>query len=481
MKTNKLVILTFFVAALAATGCKKDSKGIDPVNTGDTTKTIPPKTYVITEGFESGSKTAYADATVTLSTGSWDFNDAVVGNLATDVKNGAWAVRLRTGSISMMFDINGITQISIKHAKYGADATSTWQLMMSDDGGTTYKQLGSDISETSTTFVTDSFKVSTTKKVRFKIQKTGTTRINLDDITFKGTGDSGVTVTDDDGNGNDGGSTSTPTAARDALFGADAPPATGDNSNLLMGNPSNATMVATNTDNYLIDAHYYTESYNSTKGEPNWVSWHLDASNITNVSDRLNNFAAYSGLPAGFTQVQNNSYNFATYGFDRGHNCPSADRTSSVNANSATFLMTNMIPQAPYNNENTWNNMEAYLRQQISATTEAYIIMGSYGTGGTGNAGLKNTITTNGISINVPAHVWKVAVIMTSGNGDISRVDAATRVIAVDVPNNNSVTSDWKQYVTTVRAIEAQTGLNLLSALPQSVQDAIEVKTATGL
>jgi len=143
--------------------------------------------------------------------------------------------------------------------------------------------------------------------------------------------------------------------------------------------------------------------------------------------------------------------------------------------------MTNMIPQAPYNNENTWNNMEAYLRQQISATTEAYIIMGSYGTGGTGNAGLKNTITTNGININVPAHVWKVAVIMTSGNGDISRVDAATRVIAVDVPNNNSVTSDWKQYVTTVRAIEAQTGLNLLSALPQSVQDAIEVKTATGL
>ncbi|WP_295718899.1 hypothetical protein [Mucilaginibacter sp.] len=25
-------------------------------------------------------------------------------------------------------------------------------------------------------------------------------------------------------------------------------------------------------DNYLVDQKYYTESYNTTKGEPNWVS-----------------------------------------------------------------------------------------------------------------------------------------------------------------------------------------------------------------
>ncbi|PTQ99999.1 endonuclease G [Mucilaginibacter yixingensis] len=478
MKTNKLVILTFFVAALAATGCKKDSKGIDPV---DTTKTTPPaKAYVITEGFESGSKTAYADATVTLSTGSWDLNDAVIGNLATDVKNGAWAVRLRTGSISMMFDINGLTQISIKHAKYGADAASTWQLMMSDDGGTTYKQVGTDISETSTTFVTDSFKVTTTKKVRFKIQKTGTTRINLDDITFKGTGDSGVTVTDDDGN--DGGSTSTPAGARDAVFGADAPPTTGDNSDLLMGNPSNAVAVSANTTNYLIDAHYYTESYNSTKGIPNWVSWHLDATNTTGVTDRLNNFAAFSQLPTGYTVVQSNSYNGSVTGFDRGHNCPSADRTSSANANSATFLMINMIPQAPYFNQHPWADMEGYLRNLAANGNELYIIMGNYGTGGTGSTGsVSNSIATNGVTITVPAHVWKIAVVIPTGNGDLARVDASTKVIAVDMPNINTVGSDWKQYVTTVRSIETATGLNLLSALPQNVQDAIEVKAATGL
>ncbi len=127
-----------------------------------------------------------------------------------------------------------------------------------------------------------------------------------------------------------------------------------------MGNPSGAQPTVAMKDNYLMDQGYYVESYNSTRGEPNWVSWHLDATNITNASARLNNFAAFSGLPGGWYAVQSNSYSGS--GFDRGHNCPSADRTSSTDANSATFLMTNMIPQAPQNNEQTWANLENYLR-----------------------------------------------------------------------------------------------------------------------
>lgn len=473
MKFKRIFIYSTFIV-LAAAGCKKDNKGID-----EPTDPVVTKTYTLTEGFESGSKTAYADANVTLSTGQWDFNDALVGNLAGDAKDGDWSARLRTGSIAMQFDINGLTQISIKHAKYGSDGASTWKLMISSDGGTTYTQLGSDISDNTTTLVTDSFKVTTTTKVRFKILKAGTTRINIDDITFKGTGDPGVTISDDDGN--DGGGTSTPTGARGVTVGADAPPASGDNSNLLMGNPSGAQASMAMNTNYLLDLGYYTESYNSVKCEPNWVSWHLDATNTTNVSDRLNNFAAYSGLPAGFAAVQSNSYNGSVTGFDRGHNCPSADRTSSANANSATFLMINMIPQAPYNNQQTWNNMEGYLRTQTTGGKEIYIIMGSYGTGGVGSkGGTTNAITTNGVTINVPAHVWKVAVIIPTGNGDISRIASGTRVIAVDTPNNNTISSDWTQYITTVRAIEQATGYNLLSALPQNVQDAIEVTKDPG-
>jgi endonuclease G len=171
--------------------------------------------------------------------------------------------------------------------------------MMSTDGGTTFTQLSNDTSETSTTFATDSFKVSTTSKVRFKIQKTGTTRINIDDITFKGTGDPGITVGPPDTGGPDTTGTSQSTGDRGITTGPDAPPARGDNSDLLMGNPSGAQNSIVLMDNYLMDQKYYSESYSSTRGTPNWVSWHLDASNITNASARLNNFAGFNGLPTG--------------------------------------------------------------------------------------------------------------------------------------------------------------------------------------
>ena len=85
---------------------------------------------VLWENFETGTKTAYAGADVTLATGSWYFNDALLGNEASDRKNGTKAVRIRnTGEIKMNFDITtGIDSITILHAKYGTDANSTWRL-----------------------------------------------------------------------------------------------------------------------------------------------------------------------------------------------------------------------------------------------------------------------------------------------------------------------------------------------------------------
>jgi endonuclease G len=487
MKFRNLLISASLVLAIAS--CKKDNatntnsgSGGSTGTTGSTgsTGTTQPVPYVITEDFEeatTSTKAAYADANVTLGTGSWDFNDALIGNLAGDVKDGNFSVRIRTGYLAMNFDISGLTQLSIKHAKYGTDASSTWQLMQSTDGGTTYTQVGSNITESSTTLVTDSFKISVTGKVRFKIVKAGTTRIDVDDITFKGTGNSGVTIVTPPTTGPDTSASSSAATPRGVTIGTDAPPETGDNSNLLFGNPSNATTAIVMADNYLIDQGYYVESYNSTKGEPNWVSWHLDATNITQSTGRQNDFAAFSGLPTGFFEVQSTAYSGS--GFDRGHNCPSGDRTSSTNANDATFLMTNMIPQAPQNNQQTWGNLENYLRTQVTAGNEVYIIMGSYGTGGTGSVGTANTVDAG--HVNVPSNVWKVAVIIPVGNGDLSRVTTATRVIAVNTPNINTINSDWTKYIVTVKDIETATGYSLLTALPSNVRTALEAEKDSGI
>lgn len=438
-KTHERLLAGVLSISLLFTACKKN---IDPEN-NDPAPGSTPRTELttLTENFESGAKTAYATGNVTLSSGSWSFNDALIGSLSTDRKNGSQSARIRnTGSITMNFNFaDGASTVSVQHAVFGSDGSSTWELRASTNGGSSYTKVGSTVTTSSTALQTATFTLTITGNVRLAIVKTGggANRINIDDVVINSSSSGGGGGTDDD--------------------------------NLLMGNPSNATTSVSNYTNYLMVKTYYALSYHRDRGIPNWVSWHIKSSDMGSAA-RQNDFRADATLPSGWYQVQSTSYSGS--GFDRGHNCPSADRTSSVAANSSTFLMTNMIPQAPNNNQQTWNNLESYTRSLVNAGNEVYVIMGSYGTGGTGSNGTVNTID-NG-HITVPNRVWKVIVVLANGSNDLGRVTTATRVIAVNTPNINTISSDWKQYRTSVDAIEAATGYNLLSNVSTSVQSVIE-------
>ncbi|QJD96173.1 DNA/RNA non-specific endonuclease [Mucilaginibacter robiniae] len=496
---NYKTLLIGLSISLALSSCKKDRNDDSGTNTGTTT---PPKPFTITEDFENGTKTSYDVGDVSTITGSWNMDGTLLGTDKSDIKDGKKDVRIqgtknnakRNGMLTMNFDVRHLSTISIKSAftnfsdKQRVSSTvpvplkATWELQVSKDGGKNFTKMGETVTDADTILITTTYKITDTTAQRFRIVNTSDyngdnrVRINIDDIVFSGVGESGIVVGGSpDTAPVDTTSSSSATPARGVTVGTDAPPASGDNNNILLGMPSNANNITT-TD-YLINQGYYVESYNATRGTPNWVSWHLDATNTTQVVGRQDNFAAFSGLPSTFYAVQSNSYSGS--GFDRGHNCPSADRTSSANANSATFLMTNMIPQAPNSNQETWANLENYLRAQTTQGYEVYIIMGSYGTGGTGSNGTANTI--NGGHVTVPSNVWKVAVLIPNGNTDIVRISNTTRVIAVNTPNVNSINSDWTKYIVTVRDIEKATGYNLLSQLPQSVQDAIETSKDSGI
>jgi endonuclease G len=256
----------------------------------------------------------------------------------------------------------------------------------------------------------------------------------------------------------------------------DATPAVNtSNDNMLLGNPSGAVVSTASPTNYLLVKKQYAMGYNRDQGKAIWVSWHL-AQNDLGSTPRQDDFRADVSLPNGWYQVKNSDY--SGYSFDRGHYCPSADRTATVADNSATFLMSNMMPQAPQNNQQTWGNLEEYCRTLVRAGNELYIVCGSYGRGGTGSMGYQTTIA--GGKVTVPANCWKVVVVLSTGNNDLSRVTANTRIIAVNTPNDNSLSSAWGSYRTTVDAIEAASGLDLLSALPMKVQQVVEARTDTG-
>ena len=80
----------------------------------------------------------------------------------------------------------------------------------------------------------------------------------------------------------------------------------------------------------------------------------------------------------------------------------------------------------------------------------------------------------------MPARCWKVVVILPTGPDDATRLSSATRVIAIDTPNENSISTTWGMYRTSVDAIETATGLDLLSAVPPAVQLTIEARVDNG-
>ena len=143
-----------------------------------------------TETFDTGSKGAYAIGSVTLSSGSWTLNDALLGNTTSDAKNGLQSVRVRnSGTVTMNFNwATGAKTVSVKHGLYGTDAGTTWGLWYSTNSGSTWTQAGSTVSTTSTTLQTATFTVNVTGAIRFELRKTdgSTRRMNFDDFQVSG-------------------------------------------------------------------------------------------------------------------------------------------------------------------------------------------------------------------------------------------------------------------------------------------------------
>lgn len=230
---------------------------------------------------------------------------------------------------------------------------------------------------------------------------------------------------------------------------------------LALGNPSQAEYSIFNKDNYLMINKSFILSYNNSQGRANWAAWRITDTDLGDEK-RRNNFRPDPALPKGFVQIKPSDYTRS--GYDRGHLVPSADRTNSPEANSDTFLMTNIIPQTPDLNRNVWEGLESYSRRLVSRTNiDLFIVAGVYGEKGK----LKRKVS-------VPTNSWKIIVGVPRGK-DISVIDEKSLTIAVDIPNEiDLVDNDWRKYRTTIRSIEQRTGYNFLSTLPQNLQDKLE-------
>ena len=432
MRKHFIYSLLFFIF-LWAIGCKP-SQTVSPTDANVET---------VTEDFEQASKTTYAVGNVTGALGAWTLEEALVGTTESDKKRGSRAVRIReNGSLTSNFNLN-VQKVSIEHATYGSDSPASWELWTSTDNGRNWRKQGQTV-QSSSNLQSIAFSISPAANLQIEIRLVAGGRLNIDNISFE-------------------------KPKTNATVNLSA----GKDDNMALGNPSGATANINNADNYLMSKPQYVLSYNRSRGIANWVSWHLNRDWKGNAA-RQDDFRADPALPSGWYAVSPNDY--TNTGFDRGHICPSDDRDGNVEDNSATFLMTNMLPQAPQNNRQTWRLLEEYGRTLVTQGNELYIIAGGYGRGGSGSRG-GTTETFAGGRVTVPNRVWKVMLVLPNGGDDLNRINSSTRVIAVDMPNTEEVADrKWYDYRVSVRDIEAKTGFDFFSKLPISVQNAIEAR-----
>ncbi|RYF64935.1 MAG: DNA/RNA non-specific endonuclease, partial [Cytophagaceae bacterium] len=189
---------------------------------------------------------------------------------------------------------------------------------------------------------------------------------------------------------------------------------------------------------------------------------------------RTKTFRPDPDLPAGYSTIRSSDYERT--GFDRGHICPSEDRDSNPTDNAATFVLSNVVPQAPKFNRETWKYLEEYARKLVDNGSEVYLVAGTGGSGGTGEQGEAKTIADG--KITVPAAMWKVLLVLPNGTDDLNRIGPNTQVIAVYIPNQQSAAErKWESYRLSVNELEQRTGLRFFTNLPTDLQAVLKKQT----
>ena len=213
----------------------------------------------------------------------------------------------------------------------------------------------------------------------------------------------------------------------------------------------------------------YVTSYNPARGGPNWVSWNTNATTFGDA-ERCECFSGDAALPEAQRIVD---FDYVSGGYDRGHMVQSESRTSTHSENAATFLMTNILPQAANNNQGPWLGFENFLNDQARVQhKQVYVVAGGE------YAASPTTLKGEG-RVAIPDYTWKVAIVVNNGAGlaDVHSPSDIT-VYAIRIPNLLATApaknGNYSPFVTTIDDVEARTGYDFFAALPDNIERIVE-------
>ena len=215
--------------------------------------------------------------------------------------------------------------------------------------------------------------------------------------------------------------------------------------NLVYGIPSNADTI--------IDREGYALGYIEYHEQPAWVIYHLTYEEATNrVASRDDSFREDPEIPSGSATLAD----YRNSGYDRGHLAPAADMAHSKKTMSESFYMSNMSPQKPAFNRGIWKDLESLVRSFAISERDIYVVTGPI-------LPQTKTITIGPNQVTVPEAYYKVIYDRTPPE----------KMLGFIIPNDGSDLS-LKEFVVSVDDVEAATGLDFFSLIPQPKQEQLE-------
>jgi endonuclease G len=199
----------------------------------------------------------------------------------------------------------------------------------------------------------------------------------------------------------------------------------------------------------------YALAHDSERKTPLWVAEHLTRERAMAQATRKDMFAPDPDLQKG---KRAELRDYKSSGFDRGHMAPNGDFNWDPNAAAQSFYLSNMVPQNGPMNRGIWKLLETDVRLWAVRHGEVMVY-----TGPIYKAPVK-TIGTDKVA--VPTSLFKII------------YDAKTdESIAFILPNEAIDAKELPNYVTSIKEIEAQTGLHFLTALPEERRVKITERT----
>lgn len=208
-----------------------------------------------------------------------------------------------------------------------------------------------------------------------------------------------------------------------------------------------------NTRSEIVQHTGYVVSHNSKWKIPNWVAYELTRREVAGTNPRNDEFCPDPDVRGHKAQLED----YRGSGYDRGHMAPAADMKWSKKVMRESFYLSNMCPQNPSLNRGDWNDLEEKVRKWAKRDSAIIVVCGPIIP--------KRPKTIGHGKVAVPTAFFKVV---------LSPYGGQTSAIGFIMPNEKC-NAPLKTYARTIDEVEAATGFDFFAALPDDVEQSVEV------